>query len=299
MDILLTGGTGLLGRALCAALGKAGHQLSVLSRRPDHVAARCGREVRALGSLDEWLPSQHFDAVINLAGAPIIDWPWTAARKQLIWASRVGATERLVAAIQRAERKPRVLLSGSAIGYYGDCGDTPCSDATATAIAHDFGARLCTAWEAAARQLDDSSVRVCLLRTGLVLAQEGGLLARMRLPFLLGMGGKLGDGQQWMSWIQREDWVAAVLHLLQDETARGAFNLVSPQPVRNAAFTAALAAALNRPAILPMPASVLKLLLGDRAYLLLGGQQVLPARLLAAGFHFTHPEIAEALQASL
>jgi uncharacterized protein (TIGR01777 family) len=299
MEILLTGGTGLLGRALCEALRNQGHRLCVLSRHPHWVSALCGEDVHALRSLDEWLPAMHFDAVINLAGAPLVDRPWSAARKQVLWASRVGLTEQLVTAINRAEHKPAVLLSGSAIGYYGDCGEASCSDASDATSAQDFGARLCAAWEASARRAEAAGLRVCLLRTGLVLARDGGLLARMRLPFSLGLGGRMGDGRQWMSWIQREDWLAAVLHLLQDDAARGAYNLVSPQPLRNSDFTTALAAALHRPAILPMPDFALRLIFGERAYLLLGGQRVLPDRLLANQFSFRHADIAEALEVSL
>ncbi|MDP5239753.1 TIGR01777 family oxidoreductase [Uliginosibacterium sp. 31-16] len=298
MHILLTGGTGLLGRALCAALLADGHQLSVLSRRPHKVAALCGPGVQALVSLDDWLPDMHFDAVINLAGAPIIDLPWTTARKQTLWASRITLTEQLVTALQRAERKPAVLLSGSAIGIYGDCAEAPCSDSAAVPnpAPADFAAQLCAAWETAARQASTPDTRVSLLRTGLVLAPHGGLLARMRLPFRLGLGARLGDGQQWMSWIHLDDWVAAVLHLLAQPDAHGACNLTAPQPVRNADFSAALANCFGRRVHLAAPASVLRLLLGQRAGLLLDSQRVLPDRLLATGYAFRHPELRSALQ---
>lgn len=300
MDILITGGTGLLGRALCSALLVNGHRLTVLSRRPEKVSSLCGEGVRALRSLDEWWPEMHFDAIINLAGAPIIDLPWSETRKQTLWRSRVGLTQQLVAAIERARHKPGVLLSGSAIGYYGDCGDATCSDAIySNPGAQDFGARLCAAWETAALAAETADTRVCLLRTGLVLTPHGGLLARLRLPFSLGLGGRLGGGQQWMSWIQIEDWVGAVLHLLYTTSARGPYNLTAPQALRNADFTAELGAMLQRPTLLPAPAFVLKLLLGQRAYLLLGGQRVLPDRLIETGYHFRHPEIRGALRSGL
>jgi len=298
MNILITGGTGMLGRALCAVLLAEGHQLTVLSRQPAKVAKLCGASVQAFASLDDWRPDVHFDAIINLAGAQILDFPWTEARKHTLWASRITLTEQLSAAIARAERKPSVLLSGSAIGYYGDCGEAPCSDAFAVPnpSAHDFGARLCAAWETAANQAAGWGVRVCLLRTGLVLARQGGLLARMRLPFKLGLGARLGDGLQWMSWIHIDDWVGAVLTLLRTESASGAFNLSAPQPVRNADFTYALGAALSRPTPFTLPTFVLRLILGHRAYLLLGGQRVLPERLLNMGYRFQHSTLSEALQ---
>ncbi|GAB2884236.1 TIGR01777 family oxidoreductase [Uliginosibacterium flavum] len=298
MNILITGGTGMLGRALCAVLLAEGHQLTVLSRQPAKVAKLCGASVQAFASLDDWRPGVHFDAVINLAGAQILDFPWTEVRKHALWASRITLTEQLTAAIARAERKPSVLLSGSAIGYYGDCGEAPCSDAFAVPnpSAHDFGARLCAAWENAASQATGWGVRVCLLRTGLVLARQGGLLARMRLPFKLGLGARLGDGLQWMSWIHIDDWVGAVLALLRTESACGAFNLTAPQPVRNIEFTTTLGRSLNRPTPFTLPTVLLQLALGQRAYLLLGGQRVLPERLQAISYRFQQPSLPEALR---
>lgn len=298
MEILLTGGTGLIGSALCARLLAEGHRLTVVSRRPDLVAQRCGEGVQAFSRIAEWLPEQHFDAVINLAGAPIVDRPWTAARREVLWASRVTMTSDLVAAISRAQVRPAVLLSGSAVGYYGDSGDVVCDDQPVTPPAghgKDFGARLCAGWEAAARQAESFGVRVCLLRTGLVLARQGGFLSRLRLQFSLGLGMRLGNGQQWMSWIHLEDLLAAILVLLHDTQAHGPYNLVAPGPVRNAEFTQALAAALHRPAPLAVPASVLRLMLGQRAVLLIGGQRVLPARLEKAGVQFRYPQLAGAL----
>jgi uncharacterized protein (TIGR01777 family) len=298
MNILISGGTGMLGRALCSVLLAQGHQLTVLSRRPHKVRSLCGATVKPMESLDQWLPEMHFDAVINLAGAPILDLPWTESRKHTLWASRIHLTETLVAAILRAKSKPAILLSGSAIGYYGDCGEATCSDAFAlpNPSAHDFGARLCAAWETAANLATQEGVRVCLLRTGLVLSRRGGLLGRMRLPFKLGLGARLGDGLQWMSWIHLDDYVAALLHLLNLPDACGAFNFTAPKPVRNAEFTALFAASLGRPAAFTLPTFLLHMFLGQRAYLLLGGQRVLPERLLGSAYTFRHPELAEALQ---
>lgn len=296
MEILITGGTGLLGRALCAALLAKGHQLTVLSRHPERVAPLCGDQVKAMGSLNEWTADQHFDAVVNLAGAPLIDLPWTPQRKQILWHSRVTLTEELVAAMTRAKRKPAVLLSGSAIGVYGDAGDTLCSDIAASPVGEDYGARLCLSWEAAANQAKNLGVRVCLLRTGLVLAKQGGLLARMRAPFKMGLGMRLGNGGQWMSWIHIIDWVGAVCALLENESASGAFNLTAPHAVRNAEFTRVLAATVGKSEFCATPALLVRLAFGQRAYLLLSGQHVLPDKLQQLPYKFQFAELDHALQ---
>lgn len=295
MKILLTGGTGFIGRALCPALLAAGHEVTVLSRQSSSVVARtCGVGVQALASLTDWRPDHQFDVVINLAGEPIVDAAWSTARKQQLRASRIGLTQQLVARIAAAERKPAVLLSGSAIGIYGDAGATPCEESAP--LAADFAAQLCLDWEQAALTAEAYGVRVCLLRTGLVLDRAGGLLQKMLPAFRFGLGAKLGNGAQWMSWITRADYVAAVLALLADDQARGAFNLTAPQPVTNADFTRELAQAVHRPALFTAPAPLLKLALGERAPMLLGGQRVLPAKLQAAGFQFRQPQLDGALR---
>lgn len=294
MNILITGGTGLIGRALCAALSRDGHALTVLSRKPRSVAAKCGPNVRALGSLDEWPLELHFDAIINLAGEPIVDAAWTAARKKRLWDSRVTLTEQLVQRMAMARQKPTVLLSGSAIGYYGDSGDAELDEAGNAGT--DFAAKLCLAWEAAAQKAAQSGVRVCLLRTGLVFSTDGGMLAKMRLPFALGFGTRLGNGRQWMSWIHIDDYVAIVRLLLLHTAAEGPVNMTAPGPVTNAELTAALAHALHRPAFLAAPAAILKPLLGERSVLLLGGQKVLPRKVEALGYRFAQPTLAGALE---
>ncbi|MGB9093719.1 MAG: TIGR01777 family oxidoreductase [Gallionella sp.] len=294
MHILITGGTGLIGRQLCNALLADGHAVTVLSRNPDTVPRKCGPNVKALASLDEWQPERVFDAVINLAGAPIVDARWTARRKQNLWNSRITLTEHLARRIAAAQIKPAVLLSGSAVGYYGNRGDAAL-DETAPAGA-DFPARLCAAWEAAALAAQACGVRVCLLRTGLVLSRRGGLLGRMLLPFRLGLGARLGDGKQWMSWIHIDDYVAMLLGLLRDENAGGPYNMTAPQPATNREFTAALAKALHRPAPFAMPAWLLKPVMGERACLLLEGQKVLPGKFSAAGYRFIFSTLPEALK---
>lgn len=294
MHILITGGTGLIGRRLCKALLAEGHELTVLSRKPESVAEKCGAGVRAMASLREWQPEQAFDAVVNLAGEPIVDQRWTDKRKQVLWDSRVALTEELVRRIAAAERKPAVLLSGSAIGYYGGRGDEPL-DETSTA-GTDFPARLCVAWEAAALAAESLGVRVCLQRTGLVLSKDGGLLGRMVPPFKLGMGARVGDGKQWMSWIHIHDLVEIMLRLLRDGQMHGPYNATSPQPVTNAEFTRTLAAALRRPAPFAAPASLLRLSMGESASLLLEGQRVLPKKLESAHYRFQFPELRGALE---
>ncbi|MCK9201740.1 MAG: TIGR01777 family oxidoreductase [Gallionella sp.] len=293
MRILITGGTGLIGRRLCKALLAEGHDLTVLSRKPETVPSKCGAGVHAMASLREWQPSQTFDAVINLAGEPIIDQRWTDKRKQVLWDSRISLTEELVRRIAAAECKPAVLLSGSAIGYYGGRGDEEL-DENSTA-GNDFPARLCIAWEAAARAAESLGVRVCLQRTGLVLSTEDGLLGRMIPPFRLGMGTRVGDGRQWMSWVHIEDLIAIMLRLLRDDQMHGPYNATSPQPVTNAEFTRTLASVLHRPAPFVAPAALLKLSMGESASLLLEGQRVLPKRLQAAQCRFAHPDLANAL----
>ncbi|WP_395009626.1 TIGR01777 family oxidoreductase [Undibacterium sp.] len=294
MHILITGGTGLIGRSLCAALTALGAQITVLSRRPQQVASLCGSRVQAMQSLDEWTPDIRFDAVINLAGEPIVDAYWTERRKQVLRDSRIHLTHQLVEKIQQAKSKPDVLISGSAIGYYGivpeqSLGeDAPCGQ--------DFSAQLCVDWEQAAKEAKESGVRVVLLRTGLVLDETGGMLKKLVLPFQLALGSRLGDGKQWMSWIHWQDYLRAVLFLLNNAKAEGAYNLTAPEPVTNAVFTKTLAQTLDRPAFFVAPAFVLKLVMGERSDLLLGGQKVLPQRLEESGFVFEFPELPNALQ---
>ncbi|MGQ7959100.1 TIGR01777 family oxidoreductase [Pseudomonas sp. SP16.1] len=292
MHILLTGGTGLIGRGLCAHWLEQGHQLTVWSRDPDKVARLCGAPVRGIGRLEE-LGDEPLDALVNLAGAPIADRPWSSKRKALLWASRIGLTEQLLAWLQSRAQRPQLLISGSAVGLYGDGGERELHEDTPQ-VTDDFAAQLCGAWEETAQRAEELGIRVVLVRTGLVLHAEGGMLARMLLPFKLGLGGRIGDGRQWMPWIHYADQIALMDFLLQQEGARGPYNACAPQPVRNAEFAKTLGQALSRPAILPMPAFVLRAGLGELSELLLGGQRAVPTRLLEAGFsfRFTHLDVA-------
>jgi uncharacterized protein (TIGR01777 family) len=294
MRVLVTGGTGFIGKALVKRLLQRGDAVVVLSRKPDSVKALFGKDVEAWSSLSSWTPDSAIDAVINLAGEPIIDRPWTAARKQALRDSRIGITGQLVRAMQASARKPSVLLSGSAIGIYGDTGLADVTEDTLPA--GDFGAKLCAEWEQAALAAEALGVRVCLLRTGLVLHSDGGMLKKMLLPFKLGLGSRLGDGRQIMSWIHRQDYLNALLFVLDNPDCRGPFNMTAPEPVDNRAFTEALARSLKRKALLVTPEFLLKPILGERSLLLFGGQSVLPEKLQEHGFRFQFPSIDDALQ---
>ncbi len=290
MHILLTGGTGLIGRALCRQWAAAGHQLTVLSRDPTRVARECGPEVRGIAQL-EVLDGEHLDAVVNLAGAPIADKPWT--RKAELWRSRIDTTERLIEWLRGRSQKPRVLLSGSAIGFYGDSGEKPVSEADSVA-GPDFAGELCLAWEQVANEAEKLGIRVVNLRTGLVLAADDGFLLRLLPPFRFGLGARLGSGRQWMPWIHLQDQIGAIDFLLNRSDAQGPYNLCAPEPVRNRDFTEALGRALRRPARLLIPAFALRLM-GELSILLLGGQRARPERLLADGYVFRYPELDTAL----
>ena len=289
MKILITGGTGFIGQTLCPALLAAGHTLTVYSRYPDKVNAILGDQVTPLNSLKTLSESDHFDAIINFAGAPIFGKRWTDKRKQALLSSRIDITQDLVQFIARTHTKPEVFLSGSAIGFYGNQGDTILVE---TSAGHDnFGRQLCVEWEKEAEKAKNFGVRVCLLRTGLVVGKNGGFLQPMILPFKLGLGGRLGSGKQWMPWIHIDDHVAICLTLLNNAELEGAFNLTAPNPVTNKVFAQTLAKTLHRPAFLPAPAWILKPLLGEMSELLLGSQRVIPKRMLDAGYQFKFAEL--------
>lgn len=293
MHILLTGGTGLIGRELCRYWHAQGHQLTVLSRRPEEVAALCGAQVLGIARPEDIGP-QPVDAVVNLAGAPVADRPWTRKRKAFIWDSRIALTERLLAWLQAREQRPAVLLSGSAVGWYGDCGEREI-DEQSMPVNEDFASQLCGAWEETALRAEALGIRVVCLRIGLVLSAKGGFLQRMLPPFKVGMGGRLGSGRQWMPWIHIADQIRAIDFLLHQTDARGPYNLCAPSPVRNQVFTKTLASVLRRPTFMIMPQALLKALLGEMSVLLLGGQRALPVRLQAAGFTFRYLDLTAAL----
>lgn len=297
MHILITGGTGFIGQALVPALLADGHTLTLLSRQPQQHRARLGGKVQVVARLAEIADHARVDAVINLAGEGIADRPWTAARRQTLYDSRVTLTQDLVRWLARRATPPAVMISGSAVGWYGDQGDAELTEASP---AHDeYTHTLCNAWENAARAVEAQGTRLCLLRIGVVLAREGGMLKRLLPVFRAGLGGRIGSGRQWLSWIAREDLLTLIRRLLGDASLSGVFNATAPTPVTNADFTRTLATQLGRPALLPVPALALKLSLGDMSSLLLGGQKVLPARLQAAGFTFAAPTLEACLRREL
>ncbi|WP_026145214.1 TIGR01777 family oxidoreductase [Pseudomonas asplenii] len=293
MHILLTGGTGLIGRRLCKHWSAQGHRLTVWSRRPEEVARLCGAQVRGVRHLEE-LAGEPLDAVVNLAGAPIAERPWTHRRKALLWNSRIQLTETLLAWLEGLEQRPAVLLSGSAVGWYGDGGERELTE-DSPPVSEDFASQLCIAWEETAQRAQALGMRVVLLRTGLVLAAEGGFLSRLLLPFKLCLGGPIGNGRQWMPWIHWRDQIALIDFLLHRSDASGPYNACAPRPVRNRDFARALGRVLRRPALIPLPAPALKLGLGELSQLLLGGQRAVPKRLLAAGFEFQFTDLPAAL----
>lgn len=296
MRILVTGGSGFIGAALVRALVARGHELWVLTRHPDKTATRLPEGVVLVSTLDEISNDARLDAVINLAGESIAGGRWTRKRKQVLLDSRVGVTQALHALLRRLDHKPSVLINGSAIGFYGDAGNVEL-DETSPAVKRDFTYLLCDAWEKEARAIGQLGVRVCILRIGVVLARDGGMLAQLQPVYRLGLGALLGDGRQWFSWIHRDDLVSIILRCLETSSAEGVYNAVAPQPVTFRRFHETLAASVRRPALIRVPALPLRLVLGEMSSLLLGGQRVLPARLAQEGFTFRYADIATALDA--
>lgn len=292
--ILITGGTGFLGSALTFDLLQRNQQVVIFSRNAQTVARAFGDKVQAVTHIDQLPDAGSFRAIVNLAGAGIFDQRWNEARKSVLRDSRIKLTQQLVDWIIQSKEKPGVLINGSAIGVYGSHADE-IVDENSPAIS-DFSQQLCADWEAVAMQVQAVGVRVCLIRTGLVLGQDGGLLKRMLLPFRFGLGGRLGNGQQWMSWIHLQDWLAIVKAMVDDHTMQGPYNATAPAPVTNQAFSSNLASVLNRPMLLPMPEAVLKLLLGEMSGLVLGSQRVMPQRLLNEGFKFKFSQLDPALR---
>ena len=293
MNILLTGGTGLIGSAIIAHRGFSADKFFVLSRRPDQAAGKLGAAVSCVSRLDEISSDTAIDAVINLAGEPIADKRWSDGQKRALRQSRIDLTRDLVRWMSSRNSPPTTLISGSAVGYYGNTGDLELDEDSASG--NDFAAELCVDWEREAEAAAEAGIRVCIVRTGLVLSRRGGMLAKMRLPFKLGMGCQIGDGRQWMSWIHIEDQVEMIRCLLDKAECRGPFNLTAPNPVTNREFSKALAASVNRPCLFRAPATIIRLAMGEASDLLLGGQRVMPAKLSAIDYSFRYPELSTAL----
>jgi uncharacterized protein (TIGR01777 family) len=296
MDVVVTGSSGLIGTALKGVLQKAGHRMVPMVRS------------QASGDAIRWDPDQGeidagglegVGAVVHLAGEGIGNKRWNEEQKAKIRESRVRGTSLLAETLAKLARPPKVLVSGSAVGFYGDRGDEVLTESSRPG--GGFLAELCVAWEAAAAPAREAGIRVTHLRTGIVLSSRGGALPKMLTPFKVGVGGKLGSGKQWMSWISLDDEVGAIVHLLGDDAPAGPVNLTAPNPVPNADFTKALGKALGRPTLLPAPKFGLKALLGPEMAeeLLLFSQRALPTRLLDSGYTFKHPDLADALRVAL
>jgi uncharacterized protein (TIGR01777 family) len=298
MNVLIAGGTGFIGSALTRSLLADGHPVWVLTRNPAQArlvegAQAVGWDGRTVSS--SWLDVfSQMDAVVNLAGENVGQWPWTAERKRRIRKSRVDAGAALASAFQRASRRPAVLIQSSGVGYYGPCGSEPVNETSPAGS--DFFASVAFDWEASTRVVDSLGVRRVVIRTALVLDARAGILPLMALPVKLFAGGRLGDGRQGVSWIHLDDHVRAMRFLLENGKAFGAFNLSAPNPLTNADFMAALAKALGRPYWFHVPAFALRLALGEMSTLLLDGQFALPQRLVNLGFVFRFETAAEAFQ---
>lgn len=296
MHIMITGATGFVGRKLVLRLQDRGHALRAWVRSPAAAARTLGPKVELVdasgGGPAMRSAVADADAIVNLAGAPVIGRRWTAAQKQELRASRVDLTELVVDAIAASPR-PRVLVSTSAVGYYGDTGAREVDEHSPPGA--DFLARLCVDWEAAAMRAEAHQTRVCVLRVSLVLGQGGGVLGSMLPPFRLGLGGPIGDGAQFFPWVHIDDLVALQIAALEREELRGPLLAVAPGIVTNREFAAALGRALHRPAALRVPGFALRLALGEAATALLAGQRAIPRRTLALGPGFQFPELGPAL----
>jgi uncharacterized protein (TIGR01777 family) len=297
MRIIIAGGTGFLGRPLALALAADGHDVVVLSRRAEATGTVRSIAWTPNGESGPWASAiDGAGAVVNLAGESIAAKRWTAAQKQKILDTRVQATRSLVSAIRGAAAPPPVLVSGSAVGYYGPLGDEVATEDTPPGA--DFLASVCVAWEEEARRAATGRTRVVCVRTGIVLEKDGGALPQMLPPFKFGAGGPVGSGRQYWPWIHRQDWIDLVRWAIQTPDVSGAINATAPRPVTNAEFARALGRAMHRPAFLPAPAFALRLMLGEMAdALLLSGQRAVPRRAERGGFTFTYARADDALQA--
>jgi uncharacterized protein (TIGR01777 family) len=292
MKILITGGSGLIGSSLIPILRPC--DVSVYTRNVAMAEQILGHKIHFLSTLAHLTNLDDYDVVINLAGEPIVAKKWTDEQKQIIENSRWSITEKIVALIKAGENPPKLLISGSAIGYYGRQQDQ-IIDESFDSPHDEFSHQLCERWEFLAKQAKSDKTRVCILRTGVVITKRGGALQKMLLPFKLGLGGPIGDGNQYMSWIHLEDMLQGIAHLIATESCEGVYNFTAPNPVTNQEFSRELASALSRPCLFKVPKFVLRMTMGEMADLILYGQRVVPKRLQESGYKFIYPEISQAL----
>jgi uncharacterized protein len=294
--VLVGGASGFIGSRMTGALAREGHRIVPLTRRNDQDAVRWDAESGTIDTIA--LARVTPDIVINLAGEPIAQ-RWSSERKRRIRDSRVVGTGALAQALTRLSPRPRLFISGSAIGYYGAHRGNSILD-EASAAGDDWLGRVALEWEGATAPAADAGIRVVISRTGVVLGEDGGMLERLLLPFRLGVGGNIGDGSRWLSWISMEDYVRAIQFAIASHTLAGPVNVVAPDPVQNRQFTQALGAVLGRPTLIPVPAFGLRLVFGEMAEdTILASQRVIPKKLAGAGFEFRHPHIQQALRAEL
>ena len=287
MRVLITGGTGFIGAALISRLADEGYDISVVTRSVDTVDARLGVAVTGIDRFDKAALAEAVgtaDAVVNLAGESIIGARWTAAKKERLRSSRIDLTTELVEAMEHASNRPKVFVSASAVGFYGDAGDVVCTEATDAG--DDFLARLCVDWEAAAHPARNLGVRVVTPRIGIVLGASGGALKKMLPAFRLGLGGVVGSGDQYFSWIHIDDLVGLIAMAIHDSRFQGAFNATAPNPVTNREFTRALGTVLKRPTVIPVPSFALKVMFGESSFALLAGQRAVPQLASQWGYSF-------------
>ncbi len=297
MRIAVSAASGLIGTALVRELAGGGADVVRLVRRPPRSSAEIRWQPEAPSAGLDPGALAGVNAVIHLSGAPVAARRWTPARKAVLRSSRIESTRNLATAIAASEPQPDVLITASAIGYYGETGDRAVDESAPPGAG--FLAELVRDWEAATAPAAEAGIRVVNLRSGLVLSRSGGLLGQLLPPFRLGFGARVGSGRQYMSWISLADEISAIRFLLASGDARGAYNLTAPEPVTNAEFTRSLAHVLRRPALLTLPSPALRVALGEVSHELLGSLRVTPARLQAAGFSFAHPDITTALRAAL
>ncbi len=297
MKILISGATGLIGKHLIPILQAKGHEIFSLVRKEPKSDHEIQWDAEEGFAESEQAKLEGMEAVLHLAGEPI-GQTWTKEKKRLIKESRTTGTRVLVNALGKTKNPPRHFISASAIGYYGNRGDEILTEESAPG--EGFLPEICVPWEAEARKAADFGARVVFLRTGIVLAKDGGALAQMLTPFGFGVGGVVGSGAQWMSWVALEDLLAAVIFALENENVRGPVNITAPNPVTNQTFTKTLGEALNRPTIIPIPEFGIKFMFGEMGEtLLLGGARVIPKKLEELGFSFKYPGLKEALKKAL